>query len=1851
MMLLLALLVPWAAKAQTTVTIGEGTATSNTNPIGTYYNYSITEQLYTAEEIGTAGTISSISFYYMGIAAKDLPITVYMKHVDEENLASAGITLADAYEVFTGTLSVPATAGWVTINLDTPFDYDGTSNLLIGFIKDYLYYFSGQSWQGTATTSCMARYTQNDYNAYTTSTVPSSAQANRPNIQIEITPSGSGPTCDKPSTLEVTDIAGYSATCTWENTGAASYTFEYKATAASDWRVVTGLTANTYALSGLEPFTAYSVRVKAVCGTDLESGYKSANFTTLDVCPDGKVCIGEGTTTNSYLPTYSYYNYSLTQQIYTAEEIGGAGLIESVDFYCTGAVTRTLDVYMVSTEKDAFESTTDWITVTSADLVFSGSVAFAQGWNTITFDDPFIFRGRTNVALIVDDNSDTWVSAPSFFVFETEEPQAIYVYSDGTNYDPMTPPTSYSSSEYYSTLSLKNRVRLGVSELPSCLQPSGLTVSNIEARQVVLSWTENGDATAWEVEVTGDYATTWTANTNPFTLVGLEPGTDYSVKVRAICGTDNYSDWTSDVTFTTDVLCHTPTNLYADEITAYTAHLSWEGVETTYDLRYAVLPTTRNTTKTVKLTDIINLSSADYNANQQVSAASNARPNGTRGEQLRDGWYYYDNGIYNTSFGASGSMFWATMFPAGTFTENVLTKIAVYEAASYQQPMTVYVCDGETAPENVLYVEEFDVVAGNDFHIVTLADPVIIDPSQNLWLVFDSSDSYPAAVCQYASADENDANNRWCSFDGSTWYDLANVGGAATYGWMIRAYVETIDIDNLTWVEVPSLEAFEYDMTDLTPETHYIAQVRANCGTENGVSNWITTTFTTDPTCLIPTNLAVVGNPTAHTVTLNWTENGDATTWDVEVVGSYTTTWTATEYPYTVVGLEPDTEYSFRVRARCSDTDFSEWSTHVTAVTDIACYAPTSLAVANITGFTANLSWVSDANSCDLRYAPNIENEGDSWLVYDDGVYATNIGSSSASTRTWAVMYPASMLDGNTMLSMLSIYENSNIESNITINIYQGGETAPETLLYTEVVVPMNAGFHNVPLTEPVTIDPTQNLWIALTATGPYVMPACAVNDANNRWICTDGVWQELTSELSDYGWMIRAYVGGALDWVNVTGLTEYQYALANLEPETEYIVQVRSNCEEEGYSWWTEANFTTDVACPAPTTLAATPYANSAVLSWEGISESYTVRYGITEVGETLSSFDFEDETIPADFTNSTSYPWTVTEGGADGSGYCVIPGNAGVNSSTSDLTLQVTGPCAVSFMAKVSSENNWDWGRFLIDGTQQMQISGTKDWESYSYTVAAGTHTLVWRYYKDSSSSSNDDLFYVDNIVINEMSYAWETTTATTNECVITGLEPATTYYVQVMGDCGDFGTSEWSEMISFTTTEDACPVPTNLAVNAETLTATTADLSWEGSPDVESFTVRYRIPEHASGGLYEPFNSNSIPAGWTRYSGLVNDVIAGTATLTTTTSGWYTTEYALGTYNMKVNIYGTSAKYWLVTPEVTLSSGNFSFDLALTDYNNSDPIEDATAQADDRFVVLVYANDAWTILREWNNTGSDYVYNTIATEGEAVSIDLSAYVGQTVKIAFYGESTASGGDNDLHIDNVVFGELVPATDWMTAEGITDMNVTLTGLTPETPYEAQVKADCSDPEAWSNTVTFTTPEQTTVTQTIALAEGFNWVSFNIDITLDDLKAALVEAMPGATSIKIQSKDKSVTYNGSRWRGQLTTLSVEQMYKIETQAECEITLEGMPLNPAEHPITINAGSTWIGFPFAANMSLTDAFAGFAVSGDKVSAKGQSASYNGTRWRGPLDTLVPGQGYVFESATDRTFVYPTGSSK
>jgi len=986
-LLLFALLAPWAANAQTTVTIGEGTATSNTNPIGTYYNYSITEQLYTAEEIGMAGTISSISFYYMGIAAKDLPITVYMANVDAEDLTS-GISLADAEQVFSGTLPVTTTAGWVTINLATPFAYDGTSSLLIGFIKDYLYYFSGQSWQGTATTTTMARYTQSDSaGPYTTSTVPGTAQANRPNIQMEITPSG-GPTCDKPATLVVSDITGYGATCTWES-NVGNYTFEYKKAADSEWRVVDGLTANTYTLSDLEPMTAYNTRVKAICDAGLESGYRTANFTTKEVCPDGMVCIGTGTATNSNVPVTTCYNYSLSQQIYTAAEIGEAGAILSIDFYSTNGAqkARNFNIYMVNTNKSSFESATDWIAVTAADLVYSATnYTWQTGWNSFELDNPFVYDGTSNVAIVVDDEKATdYECSVSFYVFDAPS-QAIYVRQDGADYDPFN--TTYTAT---GVLNTKNRIRLAIGEPPACPKPTGLTVSNVTAHTADLSWTENGDATEWEIsyELEGREYTAQ-ATTNPFTLTGLEPDAEYTVKVRANCGEGDYSDWTGTQTFTTDVACHAPTNLIVSDITVTSAVVSWTGDASSYNLRYR------------------ELTAADFAT--ITFTADDVWQDGTGYQMLLDA----DATAYGTIIPVSGGL-----------TSNGSASAAVYAEFEYKIPENA---DGATTTTNVLIAQSVSILVPAGTYDYCITNPT---PGDRIWI----------AGGDYGRQDDY-------VFEAGKTYEFHVQSNGDGGDEVVVTVTEpgTKGEPKAGWTEINGVTS-PYTIT-VEGEKDYVVEVQADCGAE-GTSVWTSQNFQTPSNCQTPTPLDAT-EVTANSATLNWTGVLDSYQVQYRTAGSrellffedfdgQPTTWTLTNAVYNrtssvttdyfvflgsgyteaaymitpeLTGFENGGTLEFMHRAyngtptfqvgfstTTNDVDAFTWGSEVAAATGL--FGAYSVALPNGTKYVA-ITTTTETSDCCV-------------LINDFGIYGNEIPAGSWNTATAnATSLPISGLIGNT---------------------------------------------------------------------------------------------------------------------------------------------------------------------------------------------------------------------------------------------------------------------------------------------------------------------------------------------------------------------------------------------------------------------------------------------------------------------------------------------------------------------------------------------------------------------------------------------------------------------------------------------------------------------------------------------------------------------------------------------------------------------------------------------------------------------------------------------------------------------
>ena len=207
-------------------------------------------------------------------------------------------------------------------------------------------------------------------------------------------------------------------------------------------------------------------------------------------------------------------------------------------------------------------------------------------------------------------------------------------------------------------------------------------------------------------------------------------------------------------------------------------------------------------------------------------------------------------------------------------------------------------------------------------------------------------------------------------------------------------------------------------------------------------------------------------------------------------------------------------------------------------------------------------------------------------------------------------------------------------------------------------------------------------------------------------------------------------------------------------------------------------------------------------------------------------------------------------------------------------------------------------------------------------------------------------------------------------------------------------------------------------------------------------------------------EDFTDSTFPpTNWSRYTGLYPD-----ESLTPTTSGWTRTAFANVTnpanYSARLNIWSTTTKYWLVTPPISIpaSAHQLEFDLAITYWSNTAPLKPGEQQ-DDRFIVFIADNPGMvdaTELRIWDNVNSPYVFDDISATGESHIIDLSAHSGVRY-IAFYGESTASGGDNYLFVDNVLVRET--PTDPIFAYTPTEINFgTVMYNTPSAPMNVTV-------------------------------------------------------------------------------------------------------------------------------------------------------------------------------------------------
>lgn len=116
----------------------------------------------------------------------------------------------------------------------------------------------------------------------------------------------------------------------------------------------------------------------------------------------------------------------------------------------------------------------------------------------------------------------------------------------------------------------------------------------------------------------------------------------------------------------------------------------------------------------------------------------------------------------------------------------------------------------------------------------------------------------------------------------------------------------------------------------------------------------------------------------------------------------------------------------------------------------------------------------------------------------------------------------------------------------------------------------------------------------------------------------------------------------------------------------------------------------------------------------------------------------------------SASTQPWQLQSFTAAGGRYALRSGLIGDGQESAlSLTVESRGGAA-AFDIRVSCEAQWDFAEFYLDGLRIERWSGEVPWQTYLFNLAPGTHTLTWRYVKDSNFSGGLDAMFLDNLYL---------------------------------------------------------------------------------------------------------------------------------------------------------------------------------------------------------------------------------------------------------------------------------------------------------------------------------------------------------------------------------------------------------------------------------------------------------------------------------------------------------------------
>lgn len=1055
LILLMAIITPWQAKAQETLTVYNGNETSQYIPMyGNYFDdYTKSECIIPASILNDmeGGTITAITFYAETVGTRTWENTnqkVFLKEVANTTLGGSYSGMTGATIVFDGRLEMPTTStDGYTITFSGEYVYNG-GNLLIGVYNDDDGSYNNVKWYGVNNlTSGVSAY---GYNSSSLANVSYTAQGFLPKTTFTYEPAG-GVSCAKPKNFNATGITAYEASLTWtagdeESNWDVFVTTDSEVVPDDNTTPTYQVTSCNKDLTGLTAQTTYYAYVRANCGGDYSKWVKKIFSTTrVALNVDAEHSYSQDFETSN---DWGFENGSLTNN------------------WCWGSAVNNGGEKSIYVSQDG--GTTYEYAHGNTSIYASKLFSFAQGTYT------FIFDWKANGESTYDYLRVALVPGDVEFAAGTSLPSGVsasslpnsWIALDGGSKLNLVSSWQTKTSEaavngIYTMVFLWRNDGSGGEQPPAAID--NISISYMTCPRPTLSYVSNSNtAYTGSVSWTGSTADAYEVAYRPasdfdpsdytltdvtrmqlenvteynYTLQNLTPETKYYIYIQANCGTeDGVSSWSNRVIFTTLETCLAPSYLTDESVTSTSVNLSWtKGADDqdAWQFRY------KKTNDT------------DYN----YVLVENHPGNTYTLQGLEPATSYHVN--VRAWCGGDDYSKWSL---ANQSSDKTIT-------TACSELMLPYTCDFEGAVETTGHFASYPVPKCWDRVEMKYGSyspytyyPYVYDYSSDAHggtkslRMYRTPNSATQTIIMPAIDDSYQMNNLQIRF----W---AKAGSSNN-----TLYVGIMEGDN--FVEVAAVEGVSTTYAEFTvPLLNYTGtgrNIAIRCGSSTGNSylyfNIDDVLVEVIPTCWVPTALAVK-ETSYNSASLTWNAGKDESEWNIQYKKTSESEWgnpihvtslPDNENPYVLTGLKRGATYDVRVQAYCDADDQSEWCNPISFTTDCGVW-PIDNENALFEGFSGDAfppacwDWIRVNNYYGWQHSTNV----------NDPVDPTGTAFSYWPSGDTYLILPHMHINGNATLSFDMAFSSSGSGEESSVVLSTTGKTALDftTTLWTATDFP-----------------------------------------------------------------------------------------------------------------------------------------------------------------------------------------------------------------------------------------------------------------------------------------------------------------------------------------------------------------------------------------------------------------------------------------------------------------------------------------------------------------------------------------------------------------------------------------------------------------------------------------------------------------------------------------------------------------------------------------------------------------------------------------------------------------------------